>query len=100
MPLVEDALGRSLYGVFGRAVSNCVKSNNGEYCAIYAPSLAWILEQEGANYWGTRGEFDWNVLVELCVDAIRVAKSEGYPQYLSNGVLEAERIMREMGHEV
>jgi len=54
MPLVEDTLGRALYGAFGRAVRNSVNSNNGEYCAIYAPSLAWIIEQEGANYWGTR----------------------------------------------
>ena len=100
MPVVEDTLGRSLYGAFGRAVRNGVNSNNGEYCAIYAPSLAWILEQEGANYWGTRGTFDYNVLVELCLDAIRTAKKVGYPSYLSNGVLEAERIMREMGREV
>ena len=100
MPLVEDTLGRSVYGALGRAVRNSVNSNNGEYCAIYASSLAWLLEQEGANYWGTRGAFDWNVLVELCLEAIRVAKKEGYPQFLSAGVLEAERIMREMGHEV
>ncbi len=100
MPLIEDTLGRTLYGTFGRAVRNSVNSNNGEYCAIYAPSLAWILEQEGANYWGTRGPFDYNVLVELCLDAIRVAKKEGYPQWLSDGVSEAERIMGEMGHKI
>jgi len=100
MPLVEETFGRSLFGAFGRAVRNGVNSNNGEYCAIYAPSLAWILEQEGLNYWGTRGPFDHNVLVELCLDAIRTAKREGYPPYLSKGVLEAERIMREMDHEI
>ena len=100
MPLVEDTLGISVYGALGRAVRNCVNSNNGEYCAIYAPSLAWILEQEGLNYWGTRGVFDHNVLVELCVDAIRTAKREGYPPYLANGVSEAERIMREMDQEI
>jgi len=100
MPLIEATLGRSIYGTFGHAVRNSVKSNNGEYCAIYAPSLAWILEQEDAEYWGTRGDFDHKVLVELCLDAIRTAKRESYPQYLSNGVLEAERIMREMGHEI
>ena len=100
MPVIEDTLGRSLYGAFGRAVRNSVNSNNGEYCAIYAPSLAWILEQEGLNYWGTRGTFDYNVLVELCLDAIRIAKKEGYPPYLAAGVSEAERIMKEMGHEI
>ena len=96
----EDTIGRSLYGFFGRVVTNSVNLNNGEYCAIYAPSLAWLLEQEGANYWGTRGAFDYNVLVELCLNATRTAKREGYPQYLSNGVLEAEMIMREISQEV
>ena len=44
--------------------------------------------------------FDYNVLVELCLDAIRTAKRNGYPQFRSNGVSEAERIMKEMGHEI
>lgn len=94
--MLQETLGVSLYGAFGRAVRASVKARNGEYCAIYAPSLAWILKQEGANYWGTIGPNNFNVLLDLCVEAVRIANSEGCPAPLREGLLEAENILREM----
>lgn len=98
--MLQETLGRSLYGAFGRAVRASVKARNGEYCAIYAPSLAWILKQEQSIYWGTRGPNDYNVLLDLCVEAIRMAKEVGYPPHLSEGLVTAENIMREFDYKV
>ena len=97
----EFRWGRELYRAFGDAVSAAIEDENGELCALYAPSLAWLLKQEGANYWGSERQiYDFNDLVNLCIEATKVAEKEGYPSWLADGVAEAKRILREMGYEV
>ncbi len=92
-----ERLGENVYKALGDALTDAADTDNGEICALYAPVVAWLLVQERANYFGTIWP-GWNYvsLFTTLERALVIAEREGYPEWLGDGVKEAEKVLRKL----
>ncbi len=89
--------GRIAYQSLGSCVDMALEKGNAEIAIVCGLPLVKLAQAEGANYFGTEGQYNYNSAVSLARESVKLADKEGLPGFLEGDKREIEETLKGMG---